>query len=147
MEIGLEIQALRKGAIIYSFCFFLRIIGIPDGKIVGIGLRRCTATATRNHDLGGVFDAVDILTHGSVTQTSLIRQIEIGSAYAVLTVKGMWYVGEPLFVIESLGIWCFAPYLIFYISFSFISLPLFEIVRSISAKTLTRLTQYLFLFS
>ena len=86
-----------------------------------------------------MFDAVDILTHGNVTQTSLIRQIEIGSAYAVLTVKGKWYVGEPISVIESLGIWYFAPCLIFYISFSFISLILFEIVGSDSAKTLTRL--------
>ena len=111
-----------------------QIIGIPDGKIVGIGLRRGIAIATRNHDLGGVFDAVDILTHGSVTQASLIRQIEIGSAYAVLTVKGMWYI-ELLAVLESPGICCFTPYLIFYISFSFISLSLFEIVRSNAEKT------------
>ena len=65
----------------------LFVTDIPDGRIVGLAIRKTLFNPKRKYDYSPIFKAIELLVHDS-KKTSPLRNVNPGSAYAMLTVKG-----------------------------------------------------------
>lgn len=59
---------------------------IPDGQIVGIGIKKQIVSEKDNHDLTKIYEGIEALAH--IGKQTPLRNADQGSAYAMLTIKG-----------------------------------------------------------
>jgi hypothetical protein len=67
---------------------FYHLTAIPDDHIIGIAMK-AKILSTSNLDLSSLYSAIDILATSDGATPSQIHNVDVGSAFAMLTIKGI----------------------------------------------------------